>query len=1021
MKPHHPMPRSSAGALAALALLSLALPAHSILAPCARAAATTAPASQAASATAGVITGRVFNPATGDYVRNAQVRLLETGETVGTELEGSFRLAPVPAGTATLVVSYTGYPNVTVRVDMPAGGSVHRDIELVGDTAGGAAAESAIVLEKFVVSSEREGNAKAIMEQRRSMNLTNSVASDSFGDNAEGNIGEFLKNIPGVEFEQFYGEVRNVRLRGLGPEYTSVTIDGLSLASADANNGNAETARAFTFEMASLNSMESIEVSKTVSADVDANAPAGTINLKTKRAFDRAGRRVSWQVNVAAHSEEFSLNRTPGPFDSGLTRKLRPGGIFEYSDIFLNRRLGIVLNVSESNVYQETFITTVTYNRTPTSTDPRPEVITALGFQHAPRFNKRFSTTLTSDFKATKSLILSLGLVYNYSDLYSQQRALTFNTGSRALVVAADPYVSFTATSSAANVVSNPGSVSKMGKTVTVLPRFEYRLGDLLVDGRFAFSDSYSWYDPLGHRDVLSNANSPTATGVSFRATRSAADAFDWRIAQLSGPDIASGASYTNPAVTLNDGRDSRSKLLVGEINATLKTTKGLPVTWKTGVKSRYEFRRFDDDRAAKRYDYTGHTGTTGAWANYRSAYEYDMGMTGGGIASVSGANVFLPDLQKLAQLYRSQPERFAQNMTAANYYSAYIANRKRFEEEIQAAFLMADTGVGRAQFRAGLRWEDTQTTSTEFDPRTPAEVRAAGYPVSAGRATTIPGLQYQYFSQPKAHRTGSFDNLFPSGSFKYRFNENLHLLLGYANTIRRATYANLAGVWAIDDINQRVSAPNADLKPETSENLAARLAYYFEPVGQLSVSVYQNRVRDLHISNTLTAEQYGNTDPDLANYEFVTTTNGVGRVFIRGLELEYSQSLSFLPQPFKRLSVRASYTRNTAEVITPNLSPHSVSGGLNYVFKRFSCNVNANWHDNYPLTVSGIGIRRHRTNMDAGASWRLSQHLTLSANVRNLLNTPWINLQSFPPNATVWTRHETTGTSWTFAVKGTY
>ena len=145
-------------------------------------------------------------------------------------------------------------------------------------------------LEAFTVSTDREGSAKAIMDQRRNMNMTNTVASDAFGDNAEGNIGEFLRNMPGVDLDLFYGEVRNVRLRGLSSEYTSVTIDGVSLASADANAGAAGNARAFTMEMASLNSMESIEVSKTISADVDANAPAGTINLRTKRAFDRAGR-----------------------------------------------------------------------------------------------------------------------------------------------------------------------------------------------------------------------------------------------------------------------------------------------------------------------------------------------------------------------------------------------------------------------------------------------------------------------------------------------------------------------------------------------------------------------------------------------------------------------------------------------------------------------------------------------------------------------------------------------------------
>jgi hypothetical protein len=56
-------------------------------------------------------------------------------------------------------------------------------------------------LAAYTVSGEREGNAKAIMEQRNSMNITNSVASETFGDVSEGNIGEFLKHLPGVEID----------------------------------------------------------------------------------------------------------------------------------------------------------------------------------------------------------------------------------------------------------------------------------------------------------------------------------------------------------------------------------------------------------------------------------------------------------------------------------------------------------------------------------------------------------------------------------------------------------------------------------------------------------------------------------------------------------------------------------------------------------------------------------------------------------------------------------------------------
>jgi hypothetical protein len=226
------------------------------------------------------------------------------------------------------------------------------------------------------------------------------------------------------------GEVRTIRLRGLDSEYTQVTLDGVSLASADANAGAAGNARAFSFEQVSLSSMESIEVSKTISADVDANAPAGTINLRTKRAFDSAGRRVSLQANVTAFSTRFNLDDSYGP-DDRKSRKIHPGGIFSYSDVFFNRRLGINLNISESMAYSANARTTMTYNYGATAADPRPVVPTAISFLHAPRTNRRSTVNLTSDYKASDRLVLSLTLLYNYADLNNPQRALTFNAGAR--------------------------------------------------------------------------------------------------------------------------------------------------------------------------------------------------------------------------------------------------------------------------------------------------------------------------------------------------------------------------------------------------------------------------------------------------------------------------------------------------------------------------------------------------------------------------------------------------------------
>ena len=971
----------------------------------------------------GTITGRILNPATGEYVRNAEVKIDASGQAAVSESGGRYRLPDVAAGTITVRVTFLGSTPATATLTVTPGATVTQDFELTSAIEKPDGKDGTFKLAKFVVSNEREGNAKALMEQRNSMNITNSVASDVFGDVAEGNVGEFLKHMPGVELDLVQGEIRTIRLRGLDSEYTQVTLDGVSLASADANAGAAGNARAFSFEQVSLASMESIEVSKTISADVDANAPAGTINLKTKRAFDRSGRRVSAQANLTAFSARFGPDDSFGP-DDRMSRKLHPGGIFDYSDVFFNKRLGVNLNISESMAYSANARTTVTYNYAPTAADPRPVVPTALNFLHAPRTNRRSTVNFTADYKATDRLVLSLGLLYNYADLNNPQRSLTFNTGARNTVVGADPLRSFTTNSTAANVVSNPAAIVKLGQTLTVLPRFEYRVGNLQLEGKFAGSNSISWYDPRGRRDSIRDAGGPTLTGLTYTAQRSTLRSVDWHIVQTAGPDMNNGAFYTNPTITIDDGRYALTDVYSGEIVGTLRTTTLLPVVWKAGVKRRYEVRDFRLDTESLRYNLNG-VGPLGAYGPFRSPFDFDMGgtNTNASLKSNTGGTVYMPDLVRMGGLFRDNPNQFSQTITAANFYNAFIGNRRNYEETIDGAFLMGTTTIKNLIVRAGIRREDTSTDSLEFNPRSPAEVNAAGYADTAGRANTIDGLKYQFFSKPKVHRTGGYDNYFPSASLKYKITPSLDAQFGFSSTIRRPTFRDISGVWVVNDDNFTVSAPNPTLKPESSKNLAARLAYYFEPVGIVAANFYQNNVKGLFITNRLTAQEFGyQGDLDLSNYDFLTTTASVNDVTVRGMELEYSQSLSFLPNPFKGLNIRASYTRSYASIPKANMVPHSLNAGLSYSYRRLSIYSNLNWRDNYPTTVTGNPrFYRHRANLDIGGGFPLSHRLSFFFSARNLFNEPYLIMEQVGANAPVVQFYEVNGTNWTVGVKSVW
>src|SRR6185503_17957984 len=110
----------------------------------------------------GSIEGRIFNPLTGEFIRNAEVHVQGTDRLVVSETDGRYRLSNVPAGNVTLSVSYTGYQPATATVAVASGQVVTRDFDVPGTTA--QRNDKVIELDRFTVSSRREGTAKAIME-----------------------------------------------------------------------------------------------------------------------------------------------------------------------------------------------------------------------------------------------------------------------------------------------------------------------------------------------------------------------------------------------------------------------------------------------------------------------------------------------------------------------------------------------------------------------------------------------------------------------------------------------------------------------------------------------------------------------------------------------------------------------------------------------------------------------------------------------------------------------------------------
>jgi iron complex outermembrane recepter protein len=1036
---------------------------------------TGAPASaQASSPATATITGRVYNPATQEYVHNAEVRLEGSNAVTYTEQDGSFELRNVAAGDATVVVNYTGYNPARYSLNVAAGATATPEINLTTASAAAPAKDAVVKLEAFTISSEREGNSKAIMDQRRNMNITTSVSSDIFGDVTDGNVGEFLKYMPGVDLDYVEAEARGPRLGGMDAQYVGVSFDGMRTASADANRGNGAASRATSFEGFSITSIDSIEINRTASPENDADSPAGVVNMKSKRAFDRKGRRIDYNFGMNFNSDEFTLHKTWGPGD-GKHSKVRPNYQFSYAESFLDQRFGILLSASRANSYTNQKLMTNGYNRNPIATDSRPLVVRQIQYKDGPKLIQKDSLLLTTDWKATPHLTLSLNLIYSYFDGQFHNRQFDFvaandnaNVNNGRSMVGGDAMTTVIATRAASGSVNNVatlnnsgGSSTKLVYTRQYIPKFEYKAGAWTVDGALSYARSVNNYESL-ERGFSNSEGGGVAS--SWIATRPSPKSWEWTIRQTSGNDWFDLRSFTSTNTRAggtkveNDDRTWVTEKWTGNLNArwVLPILERFPTALKFGAKWDEETRNTGDMGDMAIWSYNGPGGNTttvsatnganiistfGSWANlgpqYVSGYVFNMGQTNAlNLININGVQGMAPRPSRnaISDLFHAHPEMFVSTATPENYYADYFANPRHFRQTINAGYSQADVRLtAKLSLRFGARVESTENKFKVFSPLTRAEVLAAGYTVNAvgsngGRALTLPGMIYQYTSQPQVTNTSRYHNYFPSALVKYTILRNLEFQAGFNRGIGRPAVDNLTGLWVIDEQNNRVTAPNPDLLPEQHKNYQARLAYYFGTrwPGQFSLGYAQNDATNFITTTDYSASEFGVDDPAYASYTFRTSQNNNSVQRTRSLEVSYSQTLGFLPSEYLRgVSVGTTYARAYANIRRPGLAPHRLTGRLGYAYRRFNGQFGVIWVDDKPESSTYGRYFGAITKFDLTLNWRLTGRATIYAQGRNITNVKDEWYQS--PADGQEGKHgalramEEYGANWVFGLKGTF
>ncbi len=184
-------------------------------------------------------------------------------------------LAKFLVGTSAL--SLMGMAQAAVAQEAPGGGEVSGD--------------------EIVVTGIRASLAASADIKREAQGVVDAISAEDIGKFPDTNLAESLQRITGVSIDRQNGEGSLVTVRGFGPEFNLVTVNGRQIPTAlIGDGGSAPSSRSFDFANLASEGIAAVEVYKSGRATIESGGIGSTINIRTPRPLDNPGLRGSLAV-----------------------------------------------------------------------------------------------------------------------------------------------------------------------------------------------------------------------------------------------------------------------------------------------------------------------------------------------------------------------------------------------------------------------------------------------------------------------------------------------------------------------------------------------------------------------------------------------------------------------------------------------------------------------------------------------------------------------------------------------------
>jgi TonB-dependent receptor len=787
----------------------------------------------------GTIVGTVTD-ADGDVLPGAPVTVTPGALSATTNSQGEFVITNLSPGTYTLSVSYLGFTTKTKQITVTGGqaatASLSLDVATQNDTV-------------VVTAGRSYGEAEAINQTRASDTLINILPSAIITSLPNANVADAIGRLPGVTLERDEGEGKYVQIRGTEPRLSNLTIDGVVVPSPEGG------VRQVKLDTIPAGLIESVQINKTLQANMDADAIGGSVNLVTKTAPERP------TISLYGNGGFTPIIYKVPVADFGASIGQRFGEA---------KRFGVI--VSGSYDYNGRGIDDL--EPTPTIL-PGTTLTPAFGAAAIRQYRydrTRYGVGGSIDYKINDtSLIYIRGL---YSEFFDNGHRWEYT------------------------INDNGGAPGPGVPSFTTERRDgDYQVGNILIGGNHVFAQSWlNWglsvsrsqlYNPLNGGESITSYGSTLATSncqYDPVATK------NFYLPQFTPACFTEAYNPSQMQLTqVADAAHGKASQLNLAANISVARNYHLGShmsTFEMGFKIR-NAHKFDD---SYEIDWVPVDPTTAPLmssllsgftnTNYYGGH-YPFGPAG--------------SWEKSVAFLKANPGQF---MLAPTQNAPIGGNNNNFDlvERVTSGYIMNTIDFGRFRFIAGIRFEGTDDKTISFDP------------------TDLTGGPNGTLSKRGG---GSYISPLPSASLRYRIDNSSDLRVIYSRALSRPDPQSLTTSISVDTSTTppTISQGNSKLTPEHANNYDLLYERYLSPIGLFQAGFFYKQITNTVVSvltdGTPTTCPAGfQTPPPIGGAPCLlnTSVNG-GSAHVTGFEVAFQQHFAYLPGLLSGLGVTANYS----------------------------------------------------------------------------------------------------------------